>query len=175
MDWLILAVSGLTLAVAAVGSWFAYTSDRRNSERSDVQWQVERVSEGVFRAVNVGSDPAYEVTMEAWDKFDLVSENGNMIERFNDLTITLPTRKKAGPEPTGVPKPLTLSLPEESVGDVPDFLRPPPTHPLIAQLRDNTREQYEDMIRDAVKKQVTVKVVWRSKRGRWSEWKGYTG
>lgn len=175
MDWVILAVAVLTLGVAAVGSWYAFASDRRNSERSDVQWQVSRKSQGVFRVLNVGNDPAYEVRAEAWDKYDLESKTADKLERFEDLTITLPTRAEIGPDETDVPTPLTLSLPEEPPTDMPDFLRPPPTHPIIEQMRDNARQQHEELVRSTQQTQVSVKVVWRSKRGRWSDWTSRTG
>jgi len=40
------------------------------SERSVVEWQVDRLDKsnaGRFYAANVGHDPAYEVTVVAWD------------------------------------------------------------------------------------------------------------
>jgi hypothetical protein len=76
---LLLTIS--TVVVAGLSFWAAVHYGRKAvseaksanavaSERSVAEWQVDRLDKsnaGRFYAANVGHDPAYEVTVVAWD------------------------------------------------------------------------------------------------------------
>lgn len=68
----LLILGALTLIAAAIAGWYAFATNRRQTERAFVEWQVSRVAQGEFAVINVGRDSAHDVQMEIWDEHEIV-------------------------------------------------------------------------------------------------------
>lgn len=152
----------------------AEAANQLATERSVVEWRVQRSNAddaGRFRVVNVGHDTAYEVTVEAWDSHELVTESvsslspakpGSTVEY---VEVTLKRRSESGPDVEDAEKRF-LPIPEPK--EIPGF--PPPSP--VAQ---SVYEHHLELIAEQIRRQVQVKVTWRSKLGRWSNERMWTG
>ena len=123
----------------------------RARERADVEWQVERTSQGVFRVTNVGADAARNVGVEMWSRDEIEKVRANKVGAHDHLDLELPGRVVHGPEPVeGLPEP---------------YPRPPGV-----PVPQSTLDNLERIRRDVEGAQVSVKIVWRT---RWGVWKTY--
>ena len=173
------AVIGAAALTFAVLAWLAARkSNHLATERSDVRWEVRRADRGSFTVANVGKDSAYEVTVEAWDRHDIATETSKRIDSMDSVGFVLPTRQRRGPDPTDVPKPIAPEPPRAaSVELLPEGLKQRVTaeRTFVRQVWEAGQESYQRMVREAEEEQVQVRVLWRSKGGRWSEWTDFTG
>ena len=166
------AVVGIVLSAASVVAgiaaaliaWLAYRSTKRveklGTERSVVEWEVRKLSDGTFEVGNIGQDPAHEVTVEMWTPDEIARQTADVVPPVpaegSALRLVLPQRETNGPdEPEGMPKP---------------FPRPPGF-----PVPDDTLEMFARLRNDAIGWQVEVRVAWRSARHRWSTWEDQTG
>jgi hypothetical protein len=170
--WTIAAtvLAGLTL-IASI--WFGSKTLKQTkaanqlaTERSVVEWQIHRSDEdnaGRFRAYNVGYDTAYEVTVEAWDSHDRVTESVSAVWPTKPggtaayIDFSLEYRSQHGPD---IEEAENFFLPRPK-SNRPDFL---PQNPLMESLN----RQHQEMIQEHIRKQVMVEITWRSKLKRWS-------
>ncbi len=152
---LVVGTAGLAVSLTVLG--YAIRIDRRARERSHVDWQVDRTGPGEFTLTNIGSDTAYEVSVEAWTEHELVKASATKVERGGTITVTLPHRAANGPAAV------------ELMTDV--MPTPPPNDAFGMALR----RQSEDIRRAQIESQVSVEVVWRSRRGVWADQHMKTG
>ncbi len=169
------AVIGAAALTFAVLAWLAARkSNHLAMERSDVRWEVRRADRGSFTVANVGKDPAYEMTVEAWDRHDIATETAERIDSMDSVGFVLPTRQRRGPDPTDVPTPISPEPPREAPsGLLPNGFAAERT--LMRKVSEAGQESYERMVRQTEQQQVQVRVLWRSRGGRWSEWTDFTG
>jgi len=175
-----------TVILAGLSFWAAVHYGRRAvseaksanalaSERSVVEWQVDRLDEsnaGRFYAANVGHDPAYEVTVVAWDGEDRVTAQVDKLPPSDSdegpayVEFRLVNRERQGADHVAGPGP-RIPMPEPPDGD-----------PLRDYLAETHRLQ-DDMIADEIRRrerqQVWVRISWRSELGRWSSVEEQTG
>jgi hypothetical protein len=184
LGWTIAAavLAGLTLIASL---WFGFRNERiakqalnqakaaneLATERSVVEWQIHRSSDdnaGRFRAYNVGHDTAYEVTVEAWDSHDRVTEFVSAVPPTKPggtaayIEFALEHRSENGPDVEAAES-IFLPIPEPS-----NFPRRDPVIESIWQ-------QHQQRIADVIAKQVHVEITWRSKMERWSTATTWTG
>lgn len=166
-----LALGGVTLIFAVLAWHAALRSNRLATERAHVRWEVYPDGPGTFEVVNVGTDSAYKVSAEMWDAHDHVTEQATLVEPTHGLRFTMPTRARIGPDPTGVPEQVAPEPPVPAA--LPAPLRD--TFELRRRMWEQTALQRAEMVREAERNQVAVRVDWRTKRGRWATWEGTTG
>ena len=145
------------------------------SERSVVEWQVDRLDEssaGRFYAANVGHDPAYEVTVVAWDGEERVTAKADKLPPSDSyegpayIEFRLANRERHGPDPVPGPGP-RVPMPEPPEGD--------PLREYFAETHRLGDEIVAQEIRRREGQQVGVRISWRSERGRWSSVDEQTG
>lgn len=143
-------------------------------ERSVVEWSVHREDEdnpGAFFAVNRGQDTAFEVTLTAADGTDEVTAEMPEVAPYREgesadcIRFRLPHRERTGPGPVIEP-PSRIPRPDPPPGSFRDYL-------------DEASRQHDEMIArevdNQVRRQVWVRITWRSELGRWSTEKLRTG
>lgn len=147
-----LAISSAGLVVSLVVLGLTISTFRRGRERSHVDWQALRHGgPGTFEVTNIGSDPAYDVAVEAWTAHEEpVTVTAKLLGRGESVVLTLPHREENGPDPVQLLGDLAPRLPGDHVSE------------MFAQQRDEMRQSM-------IESQVDVEVVWRSKRGTWSD------
>ncbi|KXX59430.1 hypothetical protein [Rhodococcus sp. LB1] len=155
----------LTLAAASIASWYAFSADRRQSERAYVDWQVtpDEDKVGRFDVYNVGKDTAFDVVVEIWDAHDQVEAKADKVDPLvvsnaDIITLELPTRAKSGPDETGTPKP---------TGPHPSEMHEQIHHGRMIKLAEQSWNNYNEIVRREQGRQVHLRVTWRSKRGSW--------
>ena len=146
----------------------------RSPTRSDVRWQPGRVSERGFEIVNIGDDPAFDVKVQAWDSHEPPEKTSDRADNGEHISVRLPCRAKHGPDPVDVPTSVMPepSKPEDLGGSVLESMRH--SVELHRTLWEHSRARVEAVRRDAHEEQVALQITWRSERGRWSGWDGFT-
>ncbi|MGV0906265.1 hypothetical protein [Mycobacterium novum] len=138
-------------------------------ERSVVEWHVARLHDdnpGWFYAANAGQDTAYEVTLVAWDGIERLNVEADAVMPYDNtdpsnsdyVEFRLAQREKKGPKPGLAPLP-RVPTPDAAPG------------PLRDHLVETRRMQDEIVAEEAARRQrrqVWVRITWRSALGKWS-------
>ena len=143
-EWGVVATVVLGLPVL----YFTFRQELRARARDDVEWDVERIEQGVFALRNSGQDTAHKVTVEMWTDQEIERLTVKKVESGDVVRVTLPKRKATGPLPV-------------------DGLPPEPYR--MGNIEGINLGQHREWMKEmAEEQQVLVKVVWR---GRWGEWR----
>jgi hypothetical protein len=173
----------LTVITALLGGgtlWAAIVYGRRNAklahesnqlarERSVVRWQAgrwDKANAGRLYVANVGEDTAHAVTVVASDGHDTVTREADRVPPYRPdddalseppcyLDFLLEHRAANGPDPTRAEKEVKPVMPPEGSRFQEDF-------------QERYWRPYEESIAREERNQVTVRIAWRSERGRWS-------
>jgi len=139
-------------------------------ERSIVNWQAGRQDNAIagwLYVANIGEDTAHDVTVLAWDGHDRVTVKADKVppclsDRKNGyIEFTLAHRVENGPDPTRAEENKPIMPPEESRA--------------FQEFRERFWRPYEDSIAAEERRQVAVRIAWRSEHGRWSSKTLHTG
>lgn len=186
MDGAVLIVSSVaglagiaTLIVTAVALRLTARQERRATERSNVDWYADEVLQGVIRVRNQGLDPAHEVTIEVWDRHDFVKDFIEVVAKNDAGTSTLDHRREHGPDEVDAPVQLAPPVPERgSAPEIPEALLGSPFADRLREgheFQERLRKSQEQMsgeisrrVAEAQRKQVSIRVTWRSELGTWS-------
>ena len=142
------------------------------NERSHVKWQAGRLRKdnaGRFYLLNIGQDPAHEVTVVAWTSDERTEATAPVVRPYfpeEDLAadpppyveFRLPEREQNGPKPESGPR-----------------LMMPPEGSIFAEEFEESQREINEMIEERQRQQVGVRVTWRSALGRWSTKELQTG
>ncbi|MDL4815473.1 hypothetical protein [Actinomadura opuntiae] len=180
-DEVTLAASCAAAAFAAPTLWLTWLAHRRARERSDVQWQVQRVEEGVFDVVNLGRDPAFKVAVEMWTETEIESTDADKVEPKTSVRVRLPRRAGGEYAPVDLPRSMFDEVPDEPP-EFPDVLSGGSMAKQAMEgwrrakaAKDEAHAMHAALEQDAREKQVQVRITWRSKLGVWSEHTEQTG
>ncbi|MFB4300646.1 hypothetical protein [Actinomadura sp. NTSP31] len=180
-DAVTLAASCAAAAFAAPTLWLTWLAHRRARERSDVRWQVVRAEEGVFDAINIGQDPAFEVHVEMWTVTEVESADAAQLNQGDRVTVLLPRRAAGEYAPIDLPHSMFDEVSDEPP-EFPDIVRGSSAMKGILAnwerakaAKDRASEMHAALERDAREEQVQVRITWRSKLGVWSEHTERTG
>lgn len=179
----ILTIVGIVASVLAAS--FALFQILLTREKSDVEWEDYKESDGVFRVRNIGTSTAYKVQLSAWTSDELAETvEKKKVEPNGYVTFVLPERESKGPAPVAIPR---IALPR--VSDTPPSERSDTDNPIIRDMRKDLdpqwamKKQMQD-VQDAMflqakrqieSQQVVYKITWRSRRGVWSTYSSTTG
>jgi hypothetical protein len=99
-------LAAMTLVVAIPTLILMAVQELRARERADVEWQVERTSQGVFRITNVGEDATRHVTVEMWSRDEIETARAKRLDAGEHLSLELPGRVTRGSDHVeGLPEP----------------------------------------------------------------------
>ncbi|MEU7992044.1 hypothetical protein [Rothia amarae] len=179
----ILTIVGIVASVMAAG--FALFQILLTREKSDVEWEDYKESDGIFRVRNIGTSTAYKVQLSAWTSEEIAETvEEKKVEPNGYVTFVLPERESKDPAPVNIPR---VSLPH--VSDIPPSERSDTDNPILRNMRKDLDSQWamkkqmqdaDDAMflhakKQAESQQVIYKVIWCSRRGVWSTYSSTTG
>ncbi|MCW1805276.1 hypothetical protein [Brachybacterium squillarum] len=180
-----LAIAGVLVGAATLGVTIPVLvltrrQEKREAERSVVEWYASEVRDGLIRVTNQGLDPAHEVTVEAWDSHDVADETAEVLDRGDFIELVLTHRQWHGPDETDVPKSVMPRVPD-SPPSATATLNPKWSSSvermlseqddrwkLMKDLQDGRDASEAAMRRQAEAAQISLRVSWRTALGTWN-------
>ena len=157
--------------IAHDANTLAVDTNAMATERSYVKWQAGRQNKdnaGWFYLMNTGQDPAHDVTVLAYTGAEKAEAHADVVAPYSPddldahspgyVEFRLPERERNGPKPVKGPR-----------------LFPPPEGSRFRDDFDESQREMDELIEQQLRKQVAVRVTWRSTLGRWSSYELQTG